>query len=234
MQHVLTPSQEHVLALISAGSSITAAAQAADIHRNTVHHWITTSSEFRIALLQAREAKAAYWREQAEDLASTAIDTIRAILSDPSHPASVRLKAAQSILTLATTPVLSSATSVNPWIAAASVHNSAQPIEPSQPSPESPAFAAPTLDPQPPAHTSPSDASIHDSSPSETVHNSAQPVAQSQPSPETAATVSPRVGTLPDRPDHAPSHGIGASALFRKIGGLIFGTTPIHPRVRPA
>ena len=99
----LTAPQEQVLALISAGSTIAGAAQTAGVHRNTVHNW-ARSAEFRIALVRARETKALYWREQAEELAASALDTVRAIMTDPALPAAVRLKAAQSILDLAIAP----------------------------------------------------------------------------------------------------------------------------------
>jgi len=102
--NTLTPPQEQVLALISAGSSISQAAQSAGIHRNTIHNWVRSALSFRVAMAEARAAKALFWREQAEELAAAALDTIRAIMTDPKAPASVRLKAAQSILNLATTP----------------------------------------------------------------------------------------------------------------------------------
>ena len=124
-----TPQQEQVLALISAGSSISQAAQSAGIHRNTIHNWVRSALSFRLAIAEARQAKALFWREQAEELAAAALETIRAIMTDPRAPASVRLKAAQSILNLATTPL------------SQSVHNSAQSmpqVEPAQPLPVTP------------------------------------------------------------------------------------------------
>jgi hypothetical protein len=100
----LTPQQDQVLALISAGSTISGAASSAGIHRNTVHNWMHSVPLFRTALSHAHHAKAMYWREEAEQLAAAALDTIRATMEDASAPPSVRLKAAQSILALATTP----------------------------------------------------------------------------------------------------------------------------------
>ena len=101
----LTPQQEQVLALISAGSTISDAAQSAGIHRNTVYNWVRSAKTFRQALANAREAKAVYWHEQAEPLAAQALDTIRTLMTDPQARASVRLKAAQIILNLATNPI---------------------------------------------------------------------------------------------------------------------------------
>ena len=99
-----TPAQEQVLALLSAGATLSAAAQSAGVHRNTILNWRHSLPGFRDALSRAHYAKALYWRDQAEQLASAALDAIRATLTDASVPASVRLKAAQSILALATTP----------------------------------------------------------------------------------------------------------------------------------
>ena len=131
----LIPQQDHVLALISAGSTISEAAQSAGVHRNTVHNWIH-SPHFRLAFARARESKALFWREESERLAAAAVDTIRALMTEPSTPAGVRLKAAQFILALATTPPEQPASLLDlfqPSLAAGqqppipqTVHNSAQ------------------------------------------------------------------------------------------------------------
>jgi len=231
MQHPLTPPQEHVLALISGGCSITAAAQAAKIHRNTVHHWVATHSEFRIGLLQAREAKAVYWREEASELAATAIDTVRAILTDSTQPAAVRLKAAQSILAFATTPVLSAATSVtalqpaNPWVPAQPLQSFTPSFAQPQPDPDSPTVSdSPAVSDSPTVSESPtvaaaSAASAADWTPSESVLHSAQPVAQSQPSTGSPAVSEPSsptpqtAGDLQEHPDRELTQGIGISAF---------------------
>ena len=99
----LTPPQEHVLALISAGSTISEAAKSAGVHRNTVHNW-ASSEHFRLALGRARESKALFWREEAEGLAAAAVHTIRDLMIEARTPAIVRLKAAQSILAMAIAP----------------------------------------------------------------------------------------------------------------------------------
>ena len=132
---ILTPIHEQVLALIAAGSTISDAAESAGIHRNTIYNWLRSDPRFRCALAGAREAKALYWREQAEQLAAGALDTIRALMTDPAVPASVRLKAAQSILNIVTVPPLESFQTYAP--APEPMHNSAQSAEPeTQPEPE--------------------------------------------------------------------------------------------------
>ena len=96
--------------------------------RAFLHNWIHASSHFRLALECARDAKARFWREQAEQLAASAIDTLRTVMTGEAVPAGVRLKAAQSILALAIAPIAewqfpSAATEVRDQ---QSVHNSAQ------------------------------------------------------------------------------------------------------------
>jgi hypothetical protein len=83
----LTPPQEHVLALISAGSTISEAAKSAGVHRHTVHNW-AHSEHFRLALGRARESKALFWREEAEQLAAAAVfhSRHRPSESRPVHP----------------------------------------------------------------------------------------------------------------------------------------------------
>ena len=100
----LDPVQEHVLALIAAGSSITTAARTAGIHRNTVGYWLR-SPDFANALAQAHYDQALRWREQAIALAPDALTTIQSILADPAAPAAARLKAAFTILDHATKPL---------------------------------------------------------------------------------------------------------------------------------
>ncbi len=168
---ILTPPQEQVLALISAGSTISQAAQSAGVHRNTVYHWLHSVPAFRPALTEAHHWKAIFWREQVEQLAAAAVDTIRATITDASLPASVRLKAAQSILALACTPppveprppapdffdLLAAPLPRRPPVDAAppvdSVPNSAQSLPPAAPPtpPALPPAAPPPAAPQPSA-----------------------------------------------------------------------------------
>ncbi len=206
----LTPPQEQVLALISAGSTISEAAHSAGVHRNTVHNWFHSAPAFRLALSRARDAKAIFWREQAEQLAAAAIDTVRAIMTEASMPAAVRLKAAQSILALAMAPppeppssslldflphpiqaeaVKSAATHPSATLPAsptpATVPNSAQRLAPRPPAPEPPAAT-------PPASPTPA-----------TVHNSAQRLAPRPPAPEPPAATPPASPAPPTVPNSA-------------------------------
>ena len=128
------PTREQVLALIAAGSTISDAAAYAGIHRNTIYNWLRSDTRFRADLSRAREAKALYWREQAEELAAGALDTIRSLMADPAVPASVRLKAAQSILNIVTVAPLETLPTYAP--APEFVPNSAQSTQPAEPEPQ--------------------------------------------------------------------------------------------------
>jgi DNA-binding NarL/FixJ family response regulator len=89
----LTQVQQRVLALMSAGSTASAAARSIGVHRNTVSNWLR-SSVFRETLVQARHLQDLAWREQAASLAPQALDALQAILADRQAPAAVRLQAA--------------------------------------------------------------------------------------------------------------------------------------------
>jgi len=92
----LTPAQQRALALLSAGSTATAAAQFVGVHRNTVGNWLRAAA-FRDVLIQTRSDQDLAWREQTRSLAGQALGTIQAILADPQVPAAVRLEAALAI-----------------------------------------------------------------------------------------------------------------------------------------
>ena len=78
--HNLTPAQQRVVALLSAGSTATAAAQFVGVHRNTVGNWLR-SPAFRDALIEPRRDQDLAWREQARSLAGQAVGAIQAVLA---------------------------------------------------------------------------------------------------------------------------------------------------------
>ena len=139
---VLTSTQEQVLSLIAAGSTATAAAASAGIHRNTISNWLRGSPAFSQALACIHFDRALHWREQAESLAPGAVETIRGIMADVAAPAAVRLKAALAILDKAAAP-LSPPPSAPESNHAESMHNHAQVPLPaavrSEPDPPQPA-----------------------------------------------------------------------------------------------
>ena len=77
----LRPVQDQIIAALSSGVSLTAAADAAGIHRNTISNWLRISAPFRAALAEAQYDRALFIREQAESLADIALQTIREILN---------------------------------------------------------------------------------------------------------------------------------------------------------
>jgi SEC-C motif len=187
--HPFTPPQEQVLALISAGSSISQAAASAGIHRNTIHNWINSLPAFRDALSEARYWKAIFWREQAEELAALAVDAIRATLTDASVPAGVRLKAAQAILALASTPPPErhAADPFDLLFRPAPVGRQPQPAE----SGESMRNGQPVHNSAQPAADSATHPSPLADPASESVPNSAQPAPSK---PQTIRSASPKIG----------------------------------------
>ena len=68
----LTAIQQKALALISAGSTIAAAASETGVHRNTVGNWLR-SSIFRQSLELACLDQAIFWRDQAHQMAGDAL-----------------------------------------------------------------------------------------------------------------------------------------------------------------
>ena len=99
----LTAVQQQVLQALVDGQSISAAAQAAGIHRSTIHLWTQKHPDFARALLAARHHRAELVLDELGSLADLALNTFRHILSDEHAPASVRLKAAMEIVKLVET-----------------------------------------------------------------------------------------------------------------------------------
>jgi len=103
-RHGLTPVQEAVIAAITGGATMKAAAEAASIHRNTVSYWRRTSPAFCQALSDAQYDKAIFLREEAETYLAEAFAVIRAILLSPTASAAARLNAARYIIDKASVP----------------------------------------------------------------------------------------------------------------------------------
>jgi hypothetical protein len=93
----LPPLQARVAYALAAGASISAAAQQIGVHRATIHNWMKDPA-FNQAVGCARLEYAESLRDQLDELGALALDTIRQLLTDPNTPASVRLRAAMSIL----------------------------------------------------------------------------------------------------------------------------------------
>jgi hypothetical protein len=100
----LSPVQDQVIAALAGGATLSDAAAAAGVHRNTISNWRRSSVHFSTALADARYDRAILVRERADQLAGRAIHVIEQILSDTKVAPSIRLKAALAIVNLASTP----------------------------------------------------------------------------------------------------------------------------------
>ena len=85
---------------------MTAAAEQAGVHRNTINNWRRNLLPFQHALADAQYDRAILLPRKASGRprVDLAIQTLHDLLADPKTPASVRLKAALAIIQTATTP----------------------------------------------------------------------------------------------------------------------------------
>ena len=95
----LTPAQAQVVAALAKGSTITAAADSAGVHRATVHNWFKECKPFRAAIDDARDESQEELRDEIKDLYALALKTLKDLLQDPKASPSVRLKAAIAVIT---------------------------------------------------------------------------------------------------------------------------------------
>lgn len=94
----LTPIQMQVLQSLASGSSVSAAAEQAGLHRSTIYLWTRSVPGFNQILADLRQQRASRLIDELGDLADLAIDTFRHILSDDKAPPAARLKAAMEIV----------------------------------------------------------------------------------------------------------------------------------------
>jgi hypothetical protein len=93
----LSPVQAQVIAALAQGRTVTAAAQDADVHRNTIYNWLNDPA-FKTAVEGAESEYVAILSDGMRDLAALALDTLRNLLEDPDTPPAVRLRTALAIL----------------------------------------------------------------------------------------------------------------------------------------
>ena len=99
--NTLSHTQQQVLRGLVAGQSISAAAREAGVHRATVHLWVRTVPTFGRALDAHRRLRTDRIASDLDELADSALGTLRQLLDDPDAPAAIRYKAAIEILGLA-------------------------------------------------------------------------------------------------------------------------------------
>ena len=126
MYDKLSQPQLEALKTLAAGSTVSAAAKAAGVHRSTVYNWCRDHAAFRAALTHSKIQAAEVIDDEIRDLAALALDTIRHILQSEKTPASVKLKAAQYLL----------AETIRPAMAEVRANLANQPIPLPDPQPE--------------------------------------------------------------------------------------------------
>ena len=94
----LSPKQHGILQALLAGHTISEAAELGGVHRSTVYHWCRHDTVFAAAWRDAQSQQAAIILDSFRRLASRALETLESLMTGPSVPASVRLKAATFIL----------------------------------------------------------------------------------------------------------------------------------------
>ena len=94
----LSPQQQTALKQLLMGASITEAAQAAGVTRQTVSEWCNHHDGFQAELVARRASALRDAQQLVEDAALMAVEVLSEIARDPAVPASVRVKASVAIL----------------------------------------------------------------------------------------------------------------------------------------
>ncbi len=94
----LTTTQLEVIKALVTGSTIKDAAEAAGVHRSTVHDWTRVHHEFRAALDAARHHYSQMVEDELRSLAAASTAFIRKCIEDETMPASIRLRAALAVV----------------------------------------------------------------------------------------------------------------------------------------
>src|SRR5262249_37928971 len=94
---LLSPAQTQALAALLSGKSVTAAAEAAGVARETLHRWLRDDPAFQAALGSGKAELLEASRAELRALASEAVQTLRDLLGTNAPPL-VRLKAALAVL----------------------------------------------------------------------------------------------------------------------------------------
>jgi hypothetical protein len=94
----LTSVQQCVVDALAAGSTITDAAKAHDVHRMTVYRWMKTLPQFSAALHRARVEFILARRDDLYHLSHRALETLLTVLDNPKSSPAVLLRTAMFIL----------------------------------------------------------------------------------------------------------------------------------------
>jgi len=94
----LTPQQQRAIERLLLGATITEAAQAAGVSRQTVSEWSNHHWPFQSELSERRAQALRDVQQRLEEAALMAVEVLAQIAADPAQPAGVRIKASVAIL----------------------------------------------------------------------------------------------------------------------------------------
>ena len=94
----LTPQQQTAIERLLLGATITEAAQAAGVIRQTVSEWSNHHWPFQSELSERRAQALRDVQQRLEEAALMAVEVLAQIAADPAQPAGVRIKASVAIL----------------------------------------------------------------------------------------------------------------------------------------
>jgi hypothetical protein len=95
----LNLAQCRAVAALAGGATITAAAEAAGVSRQTLYAWLVGAPGFVAELNRARAEARDAIRREVRALATSAVATMRWLIESPDSPPAIRLRAAQAVLT---------------------------------------------------------------------------------------------------------------------------------------
>ena len=93
----LSPRQHRAIVALLAQSTVAAAAVSSGVGQSTIYKWLGEAA-FRQALAQAEGAAVAAAGRKLVNLAESALNVLSDVLADPTTPAPVRVRAAETIL----------------------------------------------------------------------------------------------------------------------------------------
>src|SRR5215211_3754356 len=94
----LTHKQRRAIPALLNSATIEGAAESAGVSRESLHRWLRTDPAFRDELRAAESEALAEATRRLVGLAARALDTIDAVMGDETAPATVRLRAADTVL----------------------------------------------------------------------------------------------------------------------------------------
>lgn len=96
----LSAEQDKAIAVLLVGQTVTRAAQAAGVRRETIWKWFNGDPDFIAAFNSYRAEMRAAVRAELVHLSASAVKAMRDVLESAETPAAVKVKAAESVLKL--------------------------------------------------------------------------------------------------------------------------------------